>query len=90
MAHCGPGRALPAAQAVSLGVKLDLNQAPQGDLEAIPGLGAPAAKALVDARIEHGAYTSWAQVDAVAGIGPARLAVLQKHVEFHVPDGGAW
>jgi competence protein ComEA len=90
LAHCGPGSALPAAQALAVGQKLDLNAASAEDLAAIPGLGREAATALVEARNRLGPFRNWDAVDAVPGIGPARLEALQKMSEFPVWDAGAW
>lgn len=90
LAHCGPGRSLPAAQALAVGQKLDLNAASAEALSAIPGLGREVAAALVEARNRGGPFTDWAAVDAVPGVGPTRLDLLQRMSELPVRDAGAW
>jgi competence protein ComEA len=81
---------LPAAQALTVGQKLDLNQASADELQAIPGLGGQAARALVAERTRRGNFQSWEDVDAVPGIGPGRLRLLQKVSELRGFDAGAW
>lgn len=78
VAHCGPGAPLPAGQALTVGQPLDLNAASQADLALLPGVGPELAKALVDERQRLGGFASWEQVDAVPGVGPARLSTLQQ------------
>lgn len=90
IARCGGEHALPAAAALVLGQTLDLNGASVEDLLAIPGLGRPAAEALVAARDRRGPFASWSEVDAVPGIGPARLELLRRVAEIRVRDAGAW
>jgi len=78
VAHCGPGAPLPAGQALTVGQPLDLNAVSEADLALLPGVGPELAKALVDERQRLGGFTSWDQVDAVPGVGPARLGTLQR------------
>lgn len=78
VARCGPGAPLPAGQALTVGQPLDLNSASAADLALLPGVGPELAKALVDERQRLGRFTSWEQVDAVSGVGPARLETLQR------------
>jgi competence protein ComEA len=77
---------LSGGQALSVGLQLDLNRVSAEELVLIGGFGLEAANALVDARPDGG-FTSWADVDAVAGIGAHRLALLQRH-SFLRRDGG--
>jgi competence protein ComEA len=72
-ARCGAGGRLPPAVAGALGLALPLNAAAEEDLARLPGIGREVARALVSAR----PFRSWAEVDAVRGVGPARLATLQ-------------
>jgi competence protein ComEA len=83
VARCGPGQALPAGQKLSAGGKLDLNQATADELALISGIGPALAKALVDERTRLGRFTSWDQVDAVSGVGEAKLAALKGGTELH-------
>lgn len=89
-ARCGPGAPLPAGQAVALHQHLDLNRVTADELAQVPGLPPEVARAIVEARARLGHFTSWDQVDAVDGVGPARLAVLQSHCVFGAVDGGVW
>ena len=86
VAQCGSGRELPAGQALTLGQKFDCNQASTADFELLPGVGASLARELVAAR--GAGFQSWAQIDAVAGVGVARLATLQAACEIRVTDAG--
>ena len=78
VARCDAGGQPPASVRVGLGLRLPLNQVPEADLARLPGVGAAAAHALVQAR----PFRSWAEVDAVRGVGPARLQVLQRGTEL--------
>jgi competence protein ComEA len=72
-AWCGPGAPPPDAIAVALGQRLSLNRAAEADLARLPGVGPRLARALIAAR----PLRTWDQVDAVPGVGPARLATLR-------------
>jgi competence protein ComEA len=76
--RCGPGLPLPAGQALTVGQPINLNAATVDDLALLPGVGPELARALVDERQRLGHFTSWDQVDAVSGVGPARLETLQR------------
>jgi competence protein ComEA len=82
VAHCGPGRPLPAGQALSAGGKLDLNKASADDLALVSGIGPALAKALVDERTRLGKFSSWDEVDAVPGVGEVKLAALKNATEI--------
>ena len=73
---------LPAAAQLALGGRLDLNRASAADLAQIPGVGKALARALVEARAEQGAFRSWEEVDAVSGVGPSKLRLLQQATEI--------
>jgi len=77
-ARCDAGGQPPASVRIALGLRLPLNQVPEADLARLPGVGAVAAHALVQAR----PFRSWAEVDSVRGVGPARLQVLQRGTEL--------
>ncbi|MEW5739037.1 MAG: helix-hairpin-helix domain-containing protein [Myxococcota bacterium] len=78
VARCGPGSPLPAGQALTVGQKLDLNAVSADDLSLLPGVGPELAKTLIEERARLGGFSSWEQVDAVPGVGPARLNTLQQ------------
>lgn len=77
-ARCDAGGQPPASVRIALGLRLPLNHVPEADLARLPGVGAVAAHALVQAR----PFRSWAEVDSVRGVGPARLQVLQRGTEL--------
>jgi competence protein ComEA len=57
-----------------------LNTATLEQLDELPGVGPVTAQKILDYRQEHGAFTSVDELDAVSGIGPARLDELRKAV----------
>ncbi|WP_164019525.1 ComEA family DNA-binding protein [Pyxidicoccus trucidator] len=77
VAICGDGLAPSGAQALSLGRRLDLNTATAEELALLPGVGPALARRLVEAREATGRFASWDEVDAVSGVGAAKLQTLQ-------------
>lgn len=80
VARCAPGTPageVPAAQGMTVGVKLDLNRLSEVDLALVPGIGESLAKAIVEERKRLGRFRSWEEVDQVRGVGPAKVEVLQ-------------
>jgi competence protein ComEA len=67
----------PAGAALTIGRKLDLNAATEAELLLAPGVGRRLARQLVEARSERGRFTTWDEVDEVAGVGPSKLAALR-------------
>ncbi|HZN94540.1 MAG TPA: helix-hairpin-helix domain-containing protein [Myxococcales bacterium] len=67
----------PAGQALAVGRRLDLNRVSAEDLTALPGVGSHLAQALVRERTARGGFRTWEEVDAVPGVGPAKLEVLR-------------
>jgi len=78
VARCDEGEPPPTSVRVALGLRLSLNRAAESELARLPGVGPAAAHALVQAR----PFRSWAEVDAVRGVGPARLRTLQRGTEL--------
>ncbi len=72
----------PAGPALTLGTKLDLNQVTVEELRLLSGIGPSLASALVKARAERNGFRSWDEVDAVVGVGPAKLGTLQRSTEL--------
>jgi competence protein ComEA len=56
---------------------VDLNTATAAQLDALPGVGPVTAQKIVDYRQQHGPYTSVDDLDAISGIGPAKIANLK-------------
>jgi competence protein ComEA len=73
----GPEVAPPVGQALTVGRRLDLNRATAAELTALPGVGKELAQALVRYREASGGFGSWEEVDAVPGVGPAKLDLLR-------------
>lgn len=85
------GRPLPAGQVLTVGRRLDLNSATADELAVIPGVGAELATALVAERSRLGGrFRGWDEVDAVRGVGPARLESLKDLSEIRETDSGVW
>ena len=78
VARCDAGGLPPASVRMALGLRLPLNRVPEVDLARLPGVGGAAAHALVQAR----PFRSWAEVDTVRGVGPARLQILRQGTEL--------
>lgn len=57
--------------------KKSLNDATLQDLADLPGIGMKSAESFLEARPAAG-FRDWAQVDAVKGVGAARLRLLQE------------
>ena len=82
VAVCGEGAVPTGAQALALGLKLDLNAASEEELAQLPGVGRSLARKLVEAREAQGRFSSWREVDAVSGVGAAKLETLQAVTEL--------
>jgi DNA uptake protein ComE-like DNA-binding protein len=68
---------LPVLAALTLGQKPDLNEISEADLGTLPGIGKRLAKTLVATRSDKGPFKTWADVDAVEGVGVATLENLR-------------
>lgn len=56
---------------------VSLSTATAEQLDALPGVGPVTAQKIVDYRTAHGAFHSVDELDAIAGIGPSRIADLR-------------
>lgn len=88
VATCGAGAALPAGQALTLKQKFDCNTATAEDFALVPGIGLSLATELVAAR--DAGFRDWEEVDAVPGVGQARLIALQSACDIRSADAGVW
>jgi len=82
VARCADGEPPTAAEAMALGLKLDLNRATAEELALLPGVGHALGERLVEARGRLGRFQQWDQVDEVAGIGAAKLELLKARTEL--------
>ena len=89
VATCGEGLPPSGAQALALGRRLDLNTATSEELALLPGVGPALARRLVEAREDGGGFASWDDVDAVPGVGAAKLQTLRAATVLGAsPDAG--
>lgn len=88
VARCGAGDPLPAGPSMALGQKFDCNAASAAELSLVEGIGPALAQELVARR--DGGFHSWDEIDAVPGMGPARLSALQAVCDIQVGDAGVW
>ncbi|MCA9414054.1 MAG: helix-hairpin-helix domain-containing protein [Candidatus Omnitrophica bacterium] len=58
---------------------IHLNEADRSELTQIPGIGEAFADRIVRQREKLGKFRSWADLDAVSGVGPKRLENLKAH-----------
>jgi len=75
----GPG-GTPAATAgggSAASAPVSLSSATAEQLDGLPGVGPVTAQKIVDYRAQHGAFHSVDELDAISGIGPARIADLR-------------
>jgi competence protein ComEA len=79
VAGAGAVAAAPAGSSAgpSASAPVDLNTATAAQLDALPGVGPVTAQKIVDYRQQHGPYTSVDDLDAISGIGPAKIANLK-------------
>jgi competence protein ComEA len=59
---------------------VNLNTATADELEALPGIGAKKAEAILATRKERGGFKSVDEIVDVRGIGPAQLEKLRPHL----------
>jgi competence protein ComEA len=77
------GSAPRGGAALALGLRLDLNHAAEDELAALPGVGRSLARRLVETRAAQGGrFRTWDEVDAVAGVGGAKLQLLRRTTEL--------
>lgn len=67
---------------------LDLNTATQSELEALPGIGAVRAAAIVAYREENGPFTHPEQLTLVEGIGQSTFEALEMYITVSPAEGG--
>ena len=75
-AMCGALGELSGGERRVLGLPLDINQATEAELDALPGIGAQLAQRIVVERKAHGPFTDLNALQRVPGIGPGKLRLL--------------
>lgn len=88
VARCSSTGDLPAGQALTVGQKVPFSKLSAADLALLPGIGPSLADEIVKARDARGGFCSWDEVDAIDGVGEARLLALQRLAEIPRCDGG--
>lgn len=80
-AHPSPAtpRATPPAHNTGTD-KLNINRATTMQLEALPGIGAKRAQAIIDYRTQHGNFQTIDSLNDVKGIGDAVFQQLRDHI----------
>lgn len=75
-------RSVRLARPLGRSEKIDVDRAPAEELARLPRIGPALAARIVDDREANGPYGSLEGLDRVAGIGPATLELLRRHVTF--------
>jgi competence protein ComEA len=73
---------LSAAYRVTLVIPIDLNEASQEELDAIPEIGPGLARRIIDHRSRHGPFTAVDELTDIPGIGKARLSRIRPFVKI--------
>lgn len=63
---------------------ININSAPQAELELLPGIGPALAQRIIDERARLGGFKTIDDLDRVRGIGPKLLARLRPHISIEV------
>jgi competence protein ComEA len=75
-----PSAAAGPATGPGAGTLVSLNQADQAGLETLPGVGPVTARAILQWRADHGAFTAVEELLEISGIGDATLAEIAPFV----------
>ncbi len=78
-----PAPRSPPALALSGPINMDV--APQADLDKLPGIGPALAERIVADRVIHGPFGSIEGLQRVKGVGPVLAERLRPHVTFSLP-----
>lgn len=90
VARCAePGNGpLPAGQALTVGQRVPFAKLSADDLAILPGIGPQLAAEIIKVRDEKHGFCSWDEVDAIDGVGEARLETLRQLAEIPFCDAG--
>lgn len=68
------------ARPIGAGERIDPNQAPEAELDRLPGIGSATARAIVEAREREGPFARPEDLLRVRGVGPATLERMRPHL----------
>lgn len=74
--------ATPSPEPISAAHPLNINTATEAELQRLPGVGPSLARAIIDWREKNGPFRNMADLDAVPGIGEARLQQWEGLIVF--------
>jgi competence protein ComEA len=77
---------MSGAQLLTLGLRIDLNQANAEDLETIPGIGPVLARRIIDYRKAHGPFKKVEDLREVSGLSPQNLQKLKPYLGLGSPE----
>jgi competence protein ComEA len=72
-------------QLLTLGLAINLNEASQTDLEALPGVGPVLAGRIIAYRASHGPFRLLEDLSNIPGIGPKNLEQLRPYLALESP-----
>ena len=75
-----PGKTNPQQVPVHPGGLININTAPQIELEPLSGVGPVIAKAIIQFRLEHGPFKEIDDIQAVSGIGPMTFEKIKSFI----------
>lgn len=87
--HQDAGGASPTPEVFVPDRLVDLNSATQADLEALPGIGAVRAAAILAYREANGPFTRPEQLTQVEGIGQSTYEALAQYITVTPAEGGS-
>ena len=67
---------------LAAGERIDLNRATADEIDRLPRIGPALAARIVERRTTHGPFRSLADLDSVAGVGPALLREVEPHLQL--------
>jgi competence protein ComEA len=77
--RCRLGR-MAGPQLLTLGLAVNINEASQSDLEALPGLGPALAGRIIAHRREHGPFRRIDDLQQISGLGPKNLEQIRPYL----------
>lgn len=79
---------LPPGQALTVGQKVPFSKLTAADLAILPGIGPQLAEQIISTRDAKHGFCNWDEVDAIDGVGEARLQTLRQLAEIPFCDAG--